>query len=142
MPWGNAAAPLAARQAALAHAIQRIPDAASWPFPPATAGGQGGVRECQYWPPARPDPAAPAGRALTMPVLLLAGELDLSTPLPWAREEAAQIPHARLVVINGAGHSTQLHSARAAAAAEAFLLAPGDQATSAQPGRSALAQRS
>ncbi len=134
MPWGSAAAPLAVRKAALARAIQRIPDAASWPFPPTTTGGQGIVRECQYWPPARPDPAVPPGRALTMPVLLLAGELDLSTPLPWAREEAAQIPHARLIVINGAGHSTQLHSARAAAAAEAFLLAPGGRATSAQPG--------
>jgi pimeloyl-ACP methyl ester carboxylesterase len=124
MPWGNAAAPLAGRKAALARAIQRIPNSASWPFPPATAGGQGVAQECQYWPPARPDPAPP-NRELTMPVLLLAGRLDLSTPLPWARQEAAQIPHARLVVINGAGHSTQLHSAQAAAAAETFLLAPG-----------------
>jgi alpha/beta hydrolase fold len=37
---------------------------------------------------------------------------------------------------------TQLHSARAAAAAEAFLLAPGEQATSAQAGRGSLARRS
>jgi pimeloyl-ACP methyl ester carboxylesterase len=124
MPWGNAAAPLAVRKAALARAIQRIPAAASWPFPPATAGAQGIVQECRYWPPARPDPAPP-DRDLTMPVLLLAGELDLSTPLPWARQEAAQLPHARLVVISGAGHSTQLHSAKAAAVAERFLLGPG-----------------
>jgi pimeloyl-ACP methyl ester carboxylesterase len=124
MPWGNAAAPLAGRAAALARAIQRIPDAATWPFPPATAGAQGVVTECRYWPPARPDPAPPA-RTLTMPVLLLAGQLDLSTPLPWAEQEAAQLPHARLVVIKGAGHSTELHSARAAAAAQRFLLAAG-----------------
>jgi pimeloyl-ACP methyl ester carboxylesterase len=124
MPWGNAAAPLAGRPAALARAIQRIPDAATWPFPPATAGAQGVVTECRYWPPARPDPAPPA-RTLTMPVLLLAGELDLSTPLPWAEQEAAQLPHARLMVIKGAGHSTELHSARAAAAAQRFLLAAG-----------------
>ena len=124
MPWGNAAVPLAGRPAALARAIQQIPDAATWPFPPATAGAQGVVTECRYWPPARPDPAPPA-RTLTMPVLLLAGELDLSTPLPWAEQEAAQLPHARLVVIKGAGHSTELHSARAAAAAQRFLLAAG-----------------
>ena len=132
MPWGNAAAPLAGREAALARAVRRIPDAATWPFPPATAGAQGVVQECQYWPPARPDPAPP-GNTLTMPVLLLAGQLDLSTPLPWAEQEAAQIPHARLVVIKGAGHSTQLHSAQAAAAAQTFLLTSGRAVS---PGRS------
>src|SRR5262249_57027623 len=93
------------------------------PCPPARVGGQGFRQKCRYWPPARPDPAPP-DRELTMPVLLLAGELDLSTPLPWARQEAAQLPRARLVVVGGAGHSTQLHSAPAAAAAERFLLAP------------------
>jgi pimeloyl-ACP methyl ester carboxylesterase len=132
MPWGNAAAPLAGRKAALARAVRRIPDAATWPFPPATAGAQGVVQECQYWPPARPDPAPP-GSTLTMPALLLAGQLDLSTPLPWAEQEAAQIPHARLVVIKGAGHSTQLHSAQAAAAAQTFLLTSGRAVS---PGRS------
>ena len=132
MPWGNAAAPLAGREAALARAVRRIPAAATWPFPPATAGAQGVVTECRYWPPARPDPSPP-GRTLTMPVLLLAGQLDLSTPLPWAEQEAAQIPHARLVVIKGAGHSTELHSVQAAADAQAFLLT-GGRAVS--PGRS------
>jgi pimeloyl-ACP methyl ester carboxylesterase len=134
MPWGNAAAPLAGRQAALARAIRRIPDAATWPFPPATAGAQGVVTECRYWPPARPDPAPPAAPTLTMPVLLLAGQLDLSTPLPWAEQEAAQLPHARLVVIKGAGHSTELHSAQAAAAARAFLLTSGRAASSGRGG--------
>ena len=133
MPWGNAAAPLAGREAALARAVRRIPAAATWPFPPATAGAQGVVAECRYWPPARPDPVPP-GRTLTMPVLLLAGQLDLSTPLPWAEQEAAQIPHARLVVIKDAGHSTELHSVQAAAAAQAFLLTRG-RAVSPGPSR-------
>jgi pimeloyl-ACP methyl ester carboxylesterase len=133
MPWGNAAAPLAGRETALARAVRRIPAAATWPFPPATAGAQGVVAECRYWPPARPDPAPP-GSTLTMPVLLLAGQLDLSTPLPWAEQEAALIPHARLVVIKGAGHSTELHSAQAAAAAQTFLLTSG-RAVSPGPGR-------
>ena len=79
------------------------------------------MAECRYWPPARPDPRAPY-RTLTMPVLLLAGALDLSAPLPWAQAEAAQIPHVTLVVIPGSGHATQLASAGGAAAAQQFLL--------------------
>ena len=53
----------------------------------------------------------------------VAGALDLSTPLPWAQQEAAQIPHAWLVVIPGSGHATQLASAGGPAAAQQFLLA-------------------
>ena len=42
-----------------------------------------------------------------MPVLLLAGERDLSTPLSWARAEAAKAPDGELVIVPGAGHSVQ-----------------------------------
>ena len=42
-----------------------------------------------------------------MPVLLLAGERDLSTPLAWAREEAAKAPDGRLVIVPRVGHSVQ-----------------------------------
>jgi pimeloyl-ACP methyl ester carboxylesterase len=121
LPWGNAAAPLSTRAAALQRAIQQIPAAATWPFPASTAGGQGIISECRYWPPARPD-ADPPYRTLTMPVLLLAGALDLSAPLPWAQAEAAQVPHAHLMVIADSGHATQLASAGGAAAAQQFLL--------------------
>lgn len=121
MPWGTVAAPLSVRAAALSRAIQQIPASATWPFPASTAAGQGIMQECRYWPPARPDPVPPF-RTLTMPVLVLAGALDLSTPLPWAQQEAAQIPHAQLVVIAGSGHATQLASAGGAAAAQQFLL--------------------
>jgi len=124
MPWGDSAAPLASRSAALSRAVARIPPSATWPFPPSTAGEQGIVAECRYWPSARPDPV-PRYRTLTMPVLLLAGDLDLSCPLPWDEEEAAQIPHATLVVVGGSGHSTQLRSRQGAAAAQKFLLASG-----------------
>ena len=122
MPWGTAAAPPSTRTAALQRAIQQIPASATWPFPTSTAAGQGIIAECRYWPPARPD-ADPPRRTLTMPVLLLAGALDLSTPLPWAQAEAAQIPHGQLVVIAGSGHATQLASPGGAAAAQQFLLA-------------------
>lgn len=139
-PWGDASAPLAGRAAALRRSIGRVPASATWPFPPSTAGEQGIVAECRYWPPARPDPIPPPG-PLTMPVLVLAGSLDLSTPLPWAQQEAAEVPHSTLVVVSGSGHSTQLRSRRGAAAAEAFLLRvrtparrPPGRAGPAQPG--------
>ena len=48
------------------------------------------------------------GRLPAVPVLLLAGEQDLSTPLEWARREAATAPRGRLMVVPGAGHSVQL----------------------------------
>jgi pimeloyl-ACP methyl ester carboxylesterase len=48
MLWGNAATPLSARAAALQRAVQRIPAAATWPFPVSTAAGQGIMQECRY----------------------------------------------------------------------------------------------
>ena len=42
-----------------------------------------------------------------MPVLLLAGDRDLSTPLPWAQEQAELCDDGKLVIINRAGHSLQ-----------------------------------
>jgi pimeloyl-ACP methyl ester carboxylesterase len=44
---------------------------------------------------------------LVVPTLLLNGDHDLSTPLAWAREELALTTHGKLVVVPGAGHSTQ-----------------------------------
>jgi pimeloyl-ACP methyl ester carboxylesterase len=38
------------------------------------------------------------------------GDHDLSTPLEWARAELKLIPQGRLVVVPGAGHSTQLRA--------------------------------
>jgi pimeloyl-ACP methyl ester carboxylesterase len=46
-----------------------------------------------------------------VPVLLLAGGHDLSTPLAGARAEAALAPDGHLVVVPGAGHSVQLRAA-------------------------------
>jgi pimeloyl-ACP methyl ester carboxylesterase len=58
-----------------------------------------------------------------VPVLLLAGDHDLSTPLAWARAEAARAPRGRLVVVHGAGHSVQSRalSDEGRAAVAAFL---------------------
>jgi pimeloyl-ACP methyl ester carboxylesterase len=60
-------------------------------------------------PPEVPDVAASA-ELPPVPVLLLSGERDLSTPLPWARAEAALAPRGRLLEVPGAGHSIQLRA--------------------------------
>ncbi|MFE5487120.1 alpha/beta hydrolase [Streptomyces sp. NPDC056527] len=120
-PWGDAAAPVAGRERALERAVQRIRPKDVWPFERETAGGQGIPQTCLPWPASRPNRAAP-GRTLTMPVLLLAGDRDLSTPVKWAREVAAVTPRAELVVLKGAGHSTQSRSDAGARAATEFLL--------------------
>ncbi|MFF6776825.1 alpha/beta hydrolase [Streptomyces sp. NPDC012637] len=120
-PWGDASAPTEGRERALRQAVRRIRPAEVWPFQRETAGEQGIPQTCLPWPASRPNRPA-AGRTLTMPVLLLAGDRDLSTPVRWAREVAAATPKAELVVIEGAGHSTQSRSDGGARAAEAFLL--------------------
>jgi pimeloyl-ACP methyl ester carboxylesterase len=61
-----------------------------------------------------------------VPVLLVNGDHDLSTPLEWAREEARRAPKGRLVVVRGASHSVQTRERGTAgrAAVQAFLLGP------------------
>ncbi|MET9437503.1 alpha/beta fold hydrolase [Streptomyces sp. NPDC006551] len=120
-PWGDASAPVEGRERALRRAVQRVRPAEVWPFERETAGEQGIARTCLPWPASRPGRAAP-GSTLTMPVLLLAGDRDLSTPVRWARELAARTPRAELVVVEGAGHSTQSRSDGGARAARDFLL--------------------
>jgi pimeloyl-ACP methyl ester carboxylesterase len=131
MPWGGPDTPLAARPAALARAVARLTAAQVWPFDRATAAGNGFIRTCLNWPPTPPPPEATAGDGETagdggtagegtardeataradlprVPVLLLAGGHDLSTPLAGARAEAAHAPDGRLLVVPSAGHSVQ-----------------------------------
>ena len=108
-PW-NPDASMSQRAAALKRTLNRAPAHSLYPFNRATAYGNGLAQGCLHWPPTAP-PAVPDGdpaRQLPpVPVLLLAGERDLSTPLAWARQEAAKTPHGRLVIVQGAGHSVQ-----------------------------------
>jgi pimeloyl-ACP methyl ester carboxylesterase len=109
MPWGGPDTPLAARRAALARAVARLTAAQVWPFDRATAAGNGLIQTCLYWPPTPAPPAAAAPRAdlPPVPVLLLAGGHDLSTPLAGTRAEAAHAPDGRLFIVSAAGHSVQ-----------------------------------
>jgi pimeloyl-ACP methyl ester carboxylesterase len=87
----------------------RLTPAQTWPFDRATAAGNGFIRTCLYWPPTPAPPvlAAPRTPLPRVPVLLLAGGRDLSTPLAGARAQAALALDGRLVVVPDSGHSVQ-----------------------------------
>jgi pimeloyl-ACP methyl ester carboxylesterase len=103
-PWGGAGALLAGRQAALERAAARTDPA---PYDRATVVGNGYAQLCLRWPPTPAPPSPRTGDLPPVPTLLLAGDRDLSTPLPWAREQAAHTPNGKLVVVKGSGHSVQ-----------------------------------
>jgi pimeloyl-ACP methyl ester carboxylesterase len=104
LPWGSPSAPLAGREAALRRDAARVNPA---PFDRATVIGNGLAQTCLRWPPTPLPPAPTNGDLPPVATLLLAGDHDLSTPLPWAREQLAHTPNGRLVVVKGSGHSVQ-----------------------------------
>jgi pimeloyl-ACP methyl ester carboxylesterase len=125
-PWATTT-PIARRPPLLARRVKPLPDRVFWPFTRATATGDGFVKTCLPWPVTPAVPSPPAGsRLASVPVLLVDGDHDLSTPLEWAREEARLAPRGRLVVVHGASHSVQTREPGRAgrAAVEAFLLGP------------------
>jgi pimeloyl-ACP methyl ester carboxylesterase len=105
-PWGTAATPLALRPRVLAVTERVLPTSAVWPYTQAVAVGQGFIQTCLHWPAERPS-SNTAARLPNVPVLILNGDHDLSTPLEWAQQEAKFIPNAKLVVVPGASHSIQ-----------------------------------
>jgi pimeloyl-ACP methyl ester carboxylesterase len=111
-PWDPAASP-ARRRAVVARSVSRVSSAQAFPFDRATAGGNGLVAGCLQWPRTTlPDlPTGDlSGRLPPVPVLLFSGLQDLSTPVAWARTEAAKASDGRLVTVAGAGHSVQLRA--------------------------------
>ncbi|MEV1329726.1 alpha/beta hydrolase [Micromonospora costi] len=120
-PWGDSTAPLPQRDAAIDHVARGLRTDQVWPFEPRTAVGHGVVHGCRHWPPSRPNPPPPHPR-LTMPVLLINGDRDLSTPLEWAVEQAARTPRGKLVTIAGMGHSIQGRNPVGDQAVRDFLL--------------------
>jgi pimeloyl-ACP methyl ester carboxylesterase len=49
----------------------------------------------------------PLGALPKVPILLLGGDRDLSTPLEWLHQEAAATPGAQVVVVPDATHGVQ-----------------------------------
>lgn len=108
-PW-NPDASANERALTIKRAVARLPAGSLFPFDRATASGNGLAQGCLQWPPTEPPTVYdgdPSAELPPVPVLLLAGERDLSTPLSWAREEAAKAPDGKLVIVPGAGHSVQ-----------------------------------
>jgi pimeloyl-ACP methyl ester carboxylesterase len=64
----------------------------------------------------RPD-SRPSLAAITIPTLVLVGEQDHLTPPDAAREIAAAIPHARLIIIPKCGHGSTIEQPQAVNAA-------------------------
>jgi pimeloyl-ACP methyl ester carboxylesterase len=104
-PWTRFSDP-ATRFGQVSAAVAQIPPAELFPFDADTAAGNDFVRMCRRWPEASPAPFAPAGPLPDIPVLMLAGELDLRTPVETAITAAADWPNARRLTVPGTGHST------------------------------------
>jgi pimeloyl-ACP methyl ester carboxylesterase len=121
-PWGSSSAPLRGRTQALRRAAARLSSHDLYPFDRRTATGNGFIRQCLPWSPTPATPLA-AGK-VRVPTLLVNGDHDLSTPLEWAREELKLVPQGTLVVVPGAGHSTQSRAVSGVGrqAVAAFLL--------------------
>jgi pimeloyl-ACP methyl ester carboxylesterase len=107
LPWGDSAAPLAGRTAAIERARRSLSARDTWPYTADTAVGQGFIQTCRHWPSTPPGAEPRGSRLPAVPILLLNGDRDLSTPLEWAIEEARRAPKGRLVVVKGASHSIQ-----------------------------------
>jgi len=126
LPWSSTT-PVSKRPALLARRLKPLSDRAFWPFTRATSAGNGLIQTCLPWPVTAPASRARLGSKLPpVPVLLVNGDHDLSTPLEWAREEARLAPRGKLVVVHGASHSVQSREQGGAgrAAVQAFLLGP------------------
>ncbi|MBV8998163.1 MAG: alpha/beta fold hydrolase [Solirubrobacterales bacterium] len=111
-PWDPAES-RSQRAATLASLAASTPQAGLYPFDRSTATGNGLAHGCLDWPSTQPPDVpdgAPHAELPRVPILLLSGERDLSTPLAWARAEAATAPDGHLVEVPGAGHSVQLRA--------------------------------
>jgi len=103
-PWNRAAAP-ATRLAEASAAARALPASALAPFDAADAIELSDAPACAYWPYSNPSPPAEEASLPDVPTLILSGADDLRTPTANAREVAAQIPDARLLVVPYTGHS-------------------------------------
>ena len=86
-------------------AVTARPDSDFLPFDRATVLDSDLITLCGRWPVASPAPPPATAPMPNVPVLLLAGEDDLRTPVENARRVAARFPQAQLVVAPATGHS-------------------------------------
>jgi pimeloyl-ACP methyl ester carboxylesterase len=110
-PWGGPDTPIDKRGPAIQAEAARLTPQQLWPFDRATATANGELLTCMRWPPVPVSPPAATGQLPNVPTLLLAGDRDLSTPLPWPQAEVKHAPGGRLVIVHGTGHGVQLRGA-------------------------------
>lgn len=103
-PWDRTASSHT-RLAQATAAARALPSATFAPFTAADALEAGEIDACAHWPYASP-PLPPSSAPLpAVPTLILSGTDDLRTPTANAREVAAQIPGAHLLLVPHTGHS-------------------------------------
>ena len=101
-PW-NPSASFSERRRALAAAVSAVPRSLLGRFGRWAAGAS--AQDCLEWPaPAGIETTAP-GPMPDVPVLVLAGDRDVRTPLAAGRTAAALFPYGRLLVVPGVGHT-------------------------------------
>jgi pimeloyl-ACP methyl ester carboxylesterase len=103
-PWSRAAHPRA-RIAEAAAAARALPASTFAPFTATDALQDSDVEACAHWPFTTPAPYVDGAPLPNVPTLILSGADDLRTPTANAREVAAQIPDAHVLVVPYTGHS-------------------------------------
>jgi pimeloyl-ACP methyl ester carboxylesterase len=125
-PWGDASKPIEGRRQALDAAAARLSDEDLYPYDRATATGNGFALQCLYWPPVPASDVQGPRELPDVPVLMLNGDRDLSTPMEWAQQAVKRAPDGRLIIVKGAGHDVQDQGDRKAlAAVRRFVASPG-----------------
>ncbi|MFJ9774435.1 alpha/beta fold hydrolase [Kitasatospora sp. NPDC101157] len=114
-PWGTTDTPVADRAAALERTRQRLTPEQTWPYDAATATGIGSLLVCLDWPREQVPPAPSEHRKLPdVPVLLLGGDRDISTPYEVLQQVAGMAHDPQIVIVPGAAHSVQNRAANPA----------------------------
>jgi pimeloyl-ACP methyl ester carboxylesterase len=101
----NRASSSGARLAQATAAMRALGASAFAPFTAANALDLSDIPACAYWPYTTPAPAPNDAPLPNVPTLILSGADDLRTPTANAREVAAEIPDAHLLVVPDTGHS-------------------------------------
>jgi pimeloyl-ACP methyl ester carboxylesterase len=102
LPYGLSSAP-ASRAARISSALGAVSAAAYAPFSTSSVRSGSAASDCELFPPQVDHPQVSGGLP-DVPALILSGSLDLRTPVEGARAVAAQLPHASLIELRGAGH--------------------------------------
>jgi pimeloyl-ACP methyl ester carboxylesterase len=101
----NRASSSGARLAQATAAMRALGASAFAPFTAANALDLSDIPACAYWPYTTLAPAPNDAPLPNVPTLILSGADDLRTPTANAREVAAEIPDAHLLVVPDTGHS-------------------------------------